>query len=210
MNRRTVLQQLAVLAFAASPAGLVLAAELKDGMYRTLSAPVPAEVKGKVEVLEFFSYGCSHCHDFDPLVEKWMKTLPADVSFVRVPITFNRAQWTTFARIYYTLDALGELGKQHAAVFTALHEQRQPLQDEGVLFEWMEKRGVDKAKFIEAWKSFGVQSHVQRSNQLAAAYKVDAVPLMAVGGKYLASASASGGFEELLKTVDQLIVKSRG
>ncbi len=210
MNRRTALQQLAVLALAASPAGLALAAELKDGMYRTLSVPVPAEAKGKVEVIEFFSYGCPHCHDFDPLIEKWAKTVPADVNFIRVPITFNRAQWTAYARIYYTLEALGELGKHHSAVFVALHEERQPLQDEGMLFEWVEKRGIDKAKFVEAWKSFGVQSRVQRSNQLAAAYKVDAVPLMAVGGKYLASASGSGGFEELLKTVDQLIVKSRG
>ncbi len=210
MNRRTALQQLAVLALAASPAGFALAAGPREGTYRTLSAPVPTEVKGKVEVLEFFSYGCPHCRDLDPLLEKWEKNLPTDVSFVRVPITFGREQWARYARIYYTLEALGETGKHHAAVFAALHDSRIPLHDESALFSWVEKRGLDKAKFTEAWKSFGVQSRVQRSNQLSTAYRVDAVPLMAVNGLYLVSASGSGGFEEMLQTVDQLIVKSRG
>ncbi|NMG65559.1 thioredoxin domain-containing protein [Azoarcus indigens] len=211
MNRRTALQQLAALAVLASPAATVLAADSAGGAsFRTLPTPVPTEVQGKVEVIEFFSYGCPHCHDFEPLLERWVKALPADVNFVRVPITFNRPDWTAYAKLYVTLEALGEVNRQHAAVFAALHEDRVPLHDEAVLLEWVAKRGIDKVKFNEAWKSFGVQSRLSRLAQIAASYRVNGVPLMAVNGRYLASASTAGGYDNLLKTVDQLIVRSRG
>jgi thiol:disulfide interchange protein DsbA len=209
MNRRLALKQLAALA-ALSSLGAVSYAQRAGGpAFQTLPTKVPTEAAGKVEVIEFFSYGCPHCHDFEPLLNEWAKGLAGDVNFIKVPITFNRDQWTVLARIYYTLEALGELGKQHAAVFAALHDRRVPLYQEATLFDWVASQGVDRKRFTDAYKSFGVQSRLQRANQIAAAYRVSGVPLMAVNGRYVVSASTAGGYDAMLKTVDELIARSR-
>lgn len=210
MNRRLVLKQFAALAvFALSGAGAGALAQ-QPGQYQTLATPQPpVEGKGKVEVIEFFSYACPHCNEFEPLLERWVKTLPSGVSFIRVPVTFNREQWASLARLYYTLDALGEVERNHAAVFEAIHEKHIPLYREDALLEWAAGRGIDRKKFSDAYKSFGVQSRLRRADQLAGEYRVTGVPLIAVGGKYLVSASMTGGYPEMLKTVDQLVARER-
>jgi thiol:disulfide interchange protein DsbA len=209
MNRRHVLKQLAALAALSSLGAASYAQRAGGPAFLTLPAKVPTEAAGKVEVIEFFSYGCPHCHDFEPLLNDWAKRLAGDVNFIKVPITFNRDQWTVLARAFYTLEALGELGKQHGAAFTALHERRIQLYQEDKLFEWAASQGIDRKRFTDAYKSFGVQSRVQRANQIAAAYKVNGVPLMAVDGRYMVSASTAGGYDAMLKTVDELIARAR-
>lgn len=206
MQRRLVLKQMAALGGLALVGSRALA---QGAPYTALSTPQPTEVKGKVEVIEFFSYGCSHCHDFDPLLGRWVKGLPQDVNFLRVPITFNRAEWTTYARVYYALEALGELDRLHLEVFKALHDSRIPLHEERALLDWAASKGVDARKMADTLKSFGVQSRLQRAVQVAAAYKVNGVPLMAVDGKWLVSASSAQGFEGMLKVAGELIVKAR-
>lgn len=206
MNRRLALKQLAALG-ALSALGTGALAQRQP--YQTLGTKVPTEVAGKVEVIEFFSYGCPHCHDFEPLLNNWAKGLPGDVNLVKVPITFNRPEWTTLARIYYTLEAMGEAEKRGPAVFAAIHDQKRPLYREDALMEWVAGSGIDAKRFSDTYKSFGVQSKVQRANQIAAAYKVSGVPMMAVGGRYIISASTAGGYEQMLKTVDELIARSR-
>ncbi len=209
MDRRHVLKQLAALA-ALSTVGAASYAQRSGGpAFQTLPTKVPTDSPGKVEVIEFFSYGCPHCHDFEPLLHDWAKKLPSDVSLVKVPITFNREQWTVLARLYYTIQALGDADKLHAAAFDALHNRRIPLFREDALFDWAASQGVDRKRFIDAYKSFGVQSRMQRANQIAAAYRVNGVPLMAVDGRYLVSASTAGGYDAMLKTVDELIARSR-
>lgn len=208
MNRRVALKQLSALAALSAFGGAAWAQKAGAQPFQTLGAKVPTEVAGKVEVIEFFSYGCPHCNDFEPLLNTWSKSLPADVNFIKVPITFNRAEWTTLARIYYTLEAMGEAGKHGAAVFAAIHEQKRPLHKEDVLFDWI--GGVTDAKrFTDTYKSFGVQSRVQRANQIAAAYRVSGVPLMAVDGRFMVSASTAGSHEAMLKTVNELIARTR-
>ena len=107
MNRRLALKQLAALG-ALSAFGTGAFAQRQA--YQTLGTKVPTEVAGKVEVIEFFSYGCPHCHDFEPLLNGWAKKLQGDVNFVKVPITFNRPEWTALARLYYTLDGDEAIG----------------------------------------------------------------------------------------------------
>jgi len=207
MNRRAALKQLSALS-ALSVLGGAAWAQKSGQPFQTLATKVATEVPGKVEVIEFFSYGCPHCHDFEPLLNSWTKTLPADVNFIKVPITFNRAEWTNLARIYYTLDAMGEAGKHGAAVFAAIHEQKRQLQKEDVLLEWIGSV-TDAKRFSDTWKSFGVQSRLQRANQIAAAYRVSGVPMMAVDGRFMVSASTAGSHEGMLKTVNELVARAR-
>lgn len=206
MNRRLALKQLAALG-ALSAIGPAALAQRQP--YETLGTKVPTEIPGKVEVIEFFSYGCPHCHDFEPLLDDWAKGLPADVNVVKVPITFNRPEWAALAKIYYALEAMGEAKARSAAVFEALHNDHRPLFREDVLMEWAREAGLDAKRFRDTYNSFAVNAKVKRADQIAAAYKVRGVPMMAVDGRYTLSASSAGGYDEMLKTVDALIAKAR-
>ena len=160
----------------------------------------------KIEVLEFFSYGCPHCNDFNPLIHAWAAKLPADVAFRKIPITFGRAAWANIAKLYYALEITGDLGRLDGDVFKAIHVERVSLFDDKVAAEWAAKKGVDPKKFADAFNSFGVMSKVKRGDQLAAAYKIQGVPSIGVEGKYLVGDKSH---QELLAITDRLIAKSR-
>lgn len=173
----------------------------------TLVTPAqPTEDAGKIEVLEFFSYGCPHCADFNPLLTAWVAKLPADVVVKKVPVTFGRAAWANIAKLYYTLEITGDLHRLEADVFKAIHAERQNLFEEKALTEWVVKKGVDPKKFAETFGSFGVMSKVKRGDQMAQAYKITGVPALAVDGKYLIG---DMGFNEKLAVADKLIAKAR-
>jgi protein dithiol oxidoreductase (disulfide-forming) len=185
---------LALTALAAQPG--------KD--YVAINPAQPTESGDKIEVLEVFSYMCPHCFHFEPVLTPWVKKLPQDVQFRRMPVVFGRANWETLARTYFALEALGSLDKVHTKIFEAIHEENVILQNKDELFNWIEKQGVDKKKFADTYGSFGVQTKIQRSNQRTTAYGVSGVPTLIIDGKYLV-ASGEGGAEAMLKTADQLI-----
>jgi protein dithiol oxidoreductase (disulfide-forming) len=174
--------------------------------YTMISPAQPTDDAAKVEVIEFFSYGCPHCADFNPLVTAWESKLPSDVVFKKVPITFGRGSWENIARLYYTLQITGDLARLEADVFKAIHVERVNLFEQGALTEWVVKKGVDAKKFNDTFKSFGVMSKVKRGDQMAQAYKVSGVPALAVDGKFMV-----GGrdFNEQLAIADKLIAKAR-
>jgi thiol:disulfide interchange protein DsbA len=174
--------------------------------YTLISPAQPTEDAGKIEVLEFFSYGCPHCADFNPLVTAWAAKLPSDVVFRKVPITFGRAAWANIAKLYYALKVTGDLDRLESDVFKAIHNDRINLFDEKSLLEWVAKKGVDQKKFAEAFNSFGVMSQVKRGDQMAQAYKIQGVPALAVDGKYLVGGK---DFNEQLAIADKLIAKAR-
>lgn len=174
--------------------------------YTAIVPPQPAEEAGKIEVLEFFSYGCPHCADFNPLLSAWAAKLPADVVLKKVPVTFGRAAWANIARLFYTLEILGESARLEGDVFRAIHNERVNLFDEKTLNEWIAKKGVDAKKFADTFSSFGVQSRVRRADQMAQAYKITGVPALAVDGKYLVGGK---DFGEALAITDKLIAKAR-
>lgn len=186
------------------------AAELKEGRdYANIVPPAPTDAKGKVEVTEFFSYMCPHCFEFEPALSKWVKGgMAKDVAFRRVPVVF-RDSWAPTAKIYYTLEALGEIERMHLEVFEAMHVDRIDLNNEKALEAWIGKKGLDTRKFMDTYRSFTVQSQVQRAKQLTTAHGIQGVPAMAVDGKYRSSSTFNGTYEELLKVIDGLVAKSR-
>jgi thiol:disulfide interchange protein DsbA len=196
-------------------AGLAGAFELTEGQhYTVLNPPKATETREKIEITEFFWYGCGHCYNLEPLLQKWLKKLPKDVVFRRVPAVFPGREggpgaWAPGAKMYYTMEAMGLLEKLHGEAFDAIHIERINLQNEKVMLEWLGKKGVDVAKFADVYNSFAIQSKVARSMQLSQAYGIDGVPALIVDGHYRPSSGAAGSNEDVLAVVDQLIEKVR-
>ncbi len=177
--------------------------------YVRLPSPAPvAAPAGKFEVVEFFSYGCPHCYAFEPLLEPWIKKLPADVAFRRVPAAFNAA-WEGLAKIFYALEATDQVEAMHKRVFAAIHVQRQRLDKEADIAAFIKSGGGDEAKFLDAYKSFSVATKLRQGKQLAEAYKIDGVPTIGVHGRWFTSGSLAGSHERALAVVDQLLQRAR-
>jgi protein dithiol oxidoreductase (disulfide-forming) len=202
----------AMLLFAAAPAG-AQAVEGRD--YRTLKPPQPtSSPPGKIELTEFFSYGCPHCNDFYPLITAWLAKQPKDISFRRVPVGFGRPQWVNLARAYYALLATGDLDRLDGALFHAIHEQHLELYDLETLAAWVGKHGGDADKFTNAYTSFGVNNQTVQADQMAEDYQVTGIPTLAVGGRYVVlgaeqAADEHAAFLELLKTADKVVAMAR-
>ncbi len=177
--------------------------------YRLVTPPLPPESKTRVEVLEFFWYGCPHCYAFEPVIEPWVKKLPADVMFSRMPTVFDKT-WVPHAMLYYSLELLGEVDRMHAKVFDGIHQGHLQLANETAIADFLEKNGVARTKFVEAYRSFSVQSKVLRAGQLQKAYNIDSVPTMGVDGRYVTLATmVRNSHEAVLPVLDYLIVEAR-
>ena len=170
--------------------------------YSQVKAPLAVE-DGKIEVLEFFWYGCIHCYNLEPMVEKWEKSLPKDVQFRRVPAVFND-RWAIDASIFYTFEAMGLLDKLHRPLFDAIHKERLRTDSQKEVMEWLTKQGVDTKKFTDTMKSFGVQSKMRRAAQMTALYKIDGTPAMAVHGRYTVSTDQGKTQAGIFETVNYL------
>lgn len=205
LRRRTF-----VLALGLAPFGALAQARPMAGLdYTEIKPAQPVETQGKIEVLEFFWYGCPHCYTLEPLLEKWIPTLPADAQFRRVPAVFNNPAWARDASIYYAFDALGVVSKLHRPFFDAIHRDRLRTDNAEALAEWLTKNGVNMKKFDEAMKSFGVQSKVRRATQLSAAYRIDGTPALAVNGRYTVSAEQGRTQQGMLAIAEHLIGVAR-
>jgi thiol:disulfide interchange protein DsbA len=190
------------LALALAPA-LALAQQLS---WNDLRPPQQVESDGKIEVLEFFWYGCIHCYNLEPVIEKWEKNRPADVRFRRVPAVFDSGGRTQRdAAYYYAFEALGVLDKLHRPFFDAIHRDRLRLDNADAMNEWLQRNGVDPKKFSETMKSFGVQSKLRRAQQMTVAYRIEGTPTMAVHGRYTIAAENARTPEGMFKTVDHLV-----
>jgi len=207
--KRLIALLFATLVSSFAVSGLSLAAEPQAGRdFKPINPPL-ATPKGKIEVIEFFSYGCPHCSDFHPFVSQWAAKLPKDVSFRRVPVSFNRPEWARLSRIYYALEATGDLAKLDHAVFIAIHEQRVTFRTDEAVIAWATSKGADGKKFGDALASFSMQSKVQRADKEATDARISGVPALAVDGKFLINNEAASNFEELLKLTDSVIAKAR-
>jgi protein dithiol oxidoreductase (disulfide-forming) len=180
----------------------------EDQDYTVLKVSQPVETGKKIEVVEFFWYRCPHCNLLRPAFEAWAKKLPRDVEIRYVPAVF-RDDWMPAAKIFYALQDLGALDKLHDKVFDAYHVQHINLNDEATLFAWIEKQGVDRAKFEGSYKSFSTQSRAMRDAQLVRDVGINGVPALMVDGKYITSQSQTITEERLFETLDYLIQKVR-
>ena len=176
-----------------------------------LAQPMALPSGGKIEVVEFFWYGCPHCNSFEPALEAWVRKLPADIAFRRVPMALrDQPPYLMHQRIYYALETLGLLDAMHRKVFYAVHNDRLPLDKPADIAAFMQKNGVDATKFVEAFDSFGVLgSKVPEGNRLVAAYKIDGVPALGVQRRFYTSGSLAGSNERSLAVADHLIQRVR-
>ncbi len=161
-------------AFAAPEAGLG---------YTLINPPQPVSTGTKIEVLEFFFYGCGHCFKLHPLLSALEKKMPKDVELVYVPTIFSNTM-EPMARTFYALELIGQRNKLHDALFNAWHVDNIDLSDEARIAEFVSKRGVDRKKFGDAYNAFAIQSKVTRSRQMAQSYDIRGVPTLIVDGKY--------------------------
>lgn len=193
-------------AFALGAALALPAAAQTAGREYTLLSPAQATDEPlKIEVTEFFSYGCPHCSDFHPILAAWAAKLPADVVVKRVPVSFN-SYFAMIAPLYYTLEATGDLARLDSAVFHTIHSEGNRLADSQSRSAWALRNGIDAKKFDDTYRSFSVASKVRRADQQTQAYKIQGVPALAIDGKYLISGAE---FSQQLAVADQLIAKVR-
>lgn len=208
MNRRDFSVQLL-----AASLGLPLVARAQGGPvegqhYVKLNQPVPVPANGKIDVVEFFWYGCPHCNAFEPFLDAWSKKLPADVNFHRAHVAFS-ALHETHSKIFYALETMGLVEQMHRKVFAAIHVQHKRLDKDNDIEAFMTENGVDGKKFIDIYKSFAVQTKVRQAKQLSDAYKIDGVPAMGVHGRYWTNVGMGGSQEGALRVVDFLTQKVR-
>ena len=177
--------------------------------YITLERPVATEAgSGKIEVLEFFWYSCPHCNQFEPAFEQWVKNAPKDVVVRRVPVAF-RDDFVPQQRLYYTLEAMNLVEKMHIRVFTAIHGEKLMLNSDASVLAWAEKQGIDKSKFAETYKSFGVATKAKRAVQLQNDFKIEGVPSLGVAGRFYIDGTLAGSMPRALQVADALIAQTR-
>jgi len=173
--------------------------------YAVLETIAPMEAPaGKIEVVEFFWYNCMHCNAFEPILSEWAKKLPKDVAFRRVPVAFN-ASFAPQQRLYYALEAMGLLEKVHPKVFAAIHVDKLNLSKGEAITEWIGKNGVDTAKFLVQYNSFGVVTKAQKASQLQNAFKVEGVPALGVAGRFYTDGTMARSMERALLVVQSLL-----
>ena len=177
--------------------------------YIKLGRAVPTETEtGKIEVIEFFWYSCGHCNSFEPAFAQWVKNVPKDVVVRRMPVAF-RDDFAPQQRLYFALEAMGLLEKLHSKVFQAIHGERLPLNTDSSILTWIEKQGVDKTKFADTAKSFGVASKLKRAVQLQNDFKIEGVPSLGVAGKYYIDGTSAGSMDRALQVTDSLLAQVR-
>ena len=176
--------------------------------YLRMNPGIPVETGKKIEVIEFFSYGCPHCADFEPYLQNWVKALPADVSFRRVPVMFQ-PRWVDLAKVYYTLEALGEETRLSPEVFVAVHGKGLALWEPAKFFDWAATKGLDRKKVEDLYNSFTMSGRVNRAKQLAQVYNIQEVPTVIVDGKFITSGVRAGSHAATPAVMTELVNKAR-
>jgi len=212
MKRREFSQALAAggMTLWAGSAAHAQGAPVEGRDYVKLSQPAPVSLSAgkKVEVIEFFWYECTHCNDFEPLLEAWVKRLPADVEFRRVPVGFT-ARHQIAQKAFYAMEEIGMLDALHARVFAAVFVQGRKLLSEQAYADFVAANGGDAKKFSDAFRGFSVNTKANRARQLADAYKIDGTPAMGVQGRFYTGAGRAGGHAGALRVTDYLIQQVR-
>ncbi|MDN3918876.1 thiol:disulfide interchange protein DsbA/DsbL [Roseateles violae] len=190
LRRRDFSALMGASALSASGLALAQGGPVEGKQYQRLGTPLPTP-PGKIEVVEFFWYGCPHCFAFDPTLEAWIKTLPADVAFRRVHVGFN-AMIKLHQKLFYALEAMGKEAEVHDAVFNAFHRESRDLNSEAAITAMVGNLGIDKDKFKQAFNSFGVQTKASQAIKLSEAFRIDGVPALGIGGRFWTSPSMAG------------------
>ena len=208
---KRILLSAAVLGISFFYAGLSSAQspKIEEGFdYRTLPMAQPVEAKGKVEVIEFFWYGCPHCYDFEPELSAWVKRQPKDVVFRKVPVAF-RDDFMPHSQLFYALEALGKGDAMNEKVMYAMHKENKRLMTENEIADWIASQGIDRNTFLATYRSFAIVSKARAARQMAEAYRIDGVPTVVMQGRYVTSPSIAGTKAKSLAVMDYLEQKIR-
>ena len=197
-----------LLTLAAIGVALAQPAPLRPKVDYIAIEPQPVTTGERIEVVEFFWYGCPHCYNLQPALEAWVKRKPADVVLRRVPAAF-RDSWLPHARIYYTLEALGELDRLHHSVYTALHQNKESLMSANATADWAARNGIQPAQWIAAYNSPEVGRKVDAAKDLTKAYSIPGTPSLVVDGRYLTSSGMAESMPAVIQTLEGLIVMAR-
>ncbi len=204
---KSVLASLIPFLFIAFAPGTHAAGEVKEGVNYQLIQPAQHPIKnsGKIEVIEMFWYGCPHCHRFQTHIDRWLKTQPDNVEFIRIPVIL-RENWAIHARAFFTAQALGKLEEIHKPLFNAIHNEKRRLNTEKSLMEFFAEHGINNDDFRKTFKSFSVNSKVKRADKLASRYGIGGTPTVVVNGKYrIDNGMGKQGFPGVIKAIDHLI-----
>ncbi len=214
MQRRHFVSQTGSLAFSAALLAPSLsqaqANALRTGTdFKVLDRPAPVDAPaGKIEVVEFFWYNCPHCNAFEPVLTEWVKKLPQDIVFKRIPVAF-RDDFVPQQRLFYALEALDLIDSLHTRVFAAIHVERQNLSQGPAIIDWVTKQGVDRDRFVEQFNSFSSSTKATRARQLQTAYQVEGVPALGVAGRYYTDGALTKSMDRVLQVVEHLTSQIR-
>ncbi|WP_313034076.1 thiol:disulfide interchange protein DsbA/DsbL [Acinetobacter sp.] len=201
--KKFLLGSVATAIFALS--GSTMAANFVAGKdYTVVANPGKVQVPGKIEVREFFWYGCPHCYRLEPHMQAWLRKIPKDVNFVRTPAAMNPV-WEQGARGYYVSEVLGVRKKTHLPLFHAIHANGQQIFDQNSQAKFFVKYGVPEAKFNSMFNSFAITSKVAQAKQLAQQYQLSGVPAVVVNGKYV----VQGEDAKVTQVISYLVEKER-
>lgn len=179
-----------------------------DDSWVEINPPQETRSGDRIEVLEFFWYGCPHCFRFEPYLQKWHEDSPDDVLLVQVPAISSKT-WLPHARAFYTAMTMGILEDHHQALYDAIHQDKRRLDDERTLREFFTERGVDGKEYQRVYRSEEVDQLAKRAYLMTRNYKISGVPALIVNGRYMTSPSAAGGAEQAIAALRQLITRER-
>lgn len=204
-NRRHFLAAAALPVISAHLSASAQQAFVEGKHYTKLANVQPTRDPKRVEVLEFFAYGCSHCNGFEPVLDAWQKTLPPDVLFRRIPVAFREGPMVLHQKLYFALETLNLVDRVHQKVFEAIHAQKQRLDTEDEIGAFAAKNGLDRSRLLETMNSFAIAGRAKQASQLATGYDIEGTPSMGVNGRWLTSGSQAGSNAKSLVVVDYLI-----
>ena len=200
---RSIIAFLMLLAGASTLHAQVVAGQ----QYQVLVPPLPVATGDRIEVIEFFYYGCPICYEAQPQIARWLARSGNTVALRRVPAVSSDG-WEPFARSYYTLETLGLLARLHQPVYDNFHFDGKLLNEEAPMADWASSNGADRAKWAEAWNSAEIKAKVEEAHKMLETYHVRGVPSLVVDGKYLTSARMAGGVKNMMNVVELLVARA--
>jgi thiol:disulfide interchange protein DsbA len=172
--------------------------------YEELPTAQPVQEASKVEVIEFFWYGCPHCYDLEPKLHKWEQNLPENIHFIRQPAIFSDL-WGKHAKAYFTAEALNVVDKVHADFFDVIQTKKKKLETEDQLAKFFVAHGVEESKFRETYNSFLIDAKMRQAKAMAPRYGITGVPAVIINGKYLVTARLAGSHDKMIEVMNKLI-----
>lgn len=176
--------------------------------YTILSTPQPTSKNNKIEVVNFFWYGCQYCAQLRPQIKTWLKNKPSDIHFQEIPAIIH-ASWIPAAKLFFSIQQINAVDKLHNQAFNAIHQDNINLHEEHALFHWIEVQEQNRDEFVNTYYSIDIQKYIARSTHMTRQYQITGVPAIVVNGKYLTNTEMGGTAENTMNIVDQLIKKAR-